>query len=333
MTYYEELGLQPDASLDEIRKAYRALARLLHPDAQAEPRLKALAECQMRRLADIIGTLSDPLKRLEYDAGLAHGEQRVVKVEWAPPVSSPSWPLWALRNWFWTLLGMVVLAVGAWVVTASDADGVRTTPEAVPAVAAVPGATKAPAPPPRHTPARELPPDLPPAVETAGPEATNVEVKEALPAAEPERPIADAFPEATKPDAAHSAAASDTSPFAGNWLYLPDKEKAAAPGQYAATYVELLLREENGALAGHYRSRHSVPDKAISPEVLLQVRGTLSPRKPAMLEWTSAGGAKGELELILRAPNVLAVTWWTTVFGFRNELSSGTAALIRQVAR
>jgi len=40
MNYYEELGIRQDAALEEIRQAYKLLARLLHPDAQPDARLK-----------------------------------------------------------------------------------------------------------------------------------------------------------------------------------------------------------------------------------------------------------------------------------------------------
>ena len=63
MTYYEELGLQSDAAADEIRHAYRTLARLLHPDRQPDPELRALAERQMKRLRDVVAILSHPRKR------------------------------------------------------------------------------------------------------------------------------------------------------------------------------------------------------------------------------------------------------------------------------
>ncbi|EHR53758.1 chaperone protein DnaJ [Saccharomonospora marina XMU15] len=62
--FYGELGVSSDASADEIKKAYRKLARQNHPDAnpgneEAERKFKAVSEAY--------GVLSDPEKRKEYD--------------------------------------------------------------------------------------------------------------------------------------------------------------------------------------------------------------------------------------------------------------------------
>jgi len=70
MNHYEELAVAQDASEAEIHQAYRALARLLHPDNQADPKLKSAAERQMVRLNEILTTLVDKHKRRQYDASL-----------------------------------------------------------------------------------------------------------------------------------------------------------------------------------------------------------------------------------------------------------------------
>ncbi len=63
MNYYEELGLTPTASADDIRKAHRIISRLLHPDQQSEECLRQAAELQMRRVNAIVDMLLDPRQR------------------------------------------------------------------------------------------------------------------------------------------------------------------------------------------------------------------------------------------------------------------------------
>ena len=123
MTYYEELGVRQDAPLEEIRQAYKLLARLLHPDNQVEPALQPVAQRQMQRLVEVIAVLSDPGKRSQYDQMLALGSRLPV-----PPrrhAISPSSPPGlrkkynraadvALRHWFWILNGLFAMAFGTW---------------------------------------------------------------------------------------------------------------------------------------------------------------------------------------------------------------------------
>ena len=71
--HYTLLGLRRDASLDEIKKAYRKLAMLHHPDrTQNNPRDTEL----FKAVAAAFATLSNPEKRAEYDRLLASAEQR-----------------------------------------------------------------------------------------------------------------------------------------------------------------------------------------------------------------------------------------------------------------
>ena len=61
--YYEVLGVSRDASPDEIRKAYRALARKFHPDVNKD----ADAETKFKEINEANSVLSDPEKRAIYD--------------------------------------------------------------------------------------------------------------------------------------------------------------------------------------------------------------------------------------------------------------------------
>jgi len=72
-TLYDELGVGPGATGDELRRAYRARARALHPDRSAG-RSNAELEAdtaELARLNEAWRVLSDPVRRARYDAGLA----------------------------------------------------------------------------------------------------------------------------------------------------------------------------------------------------------------------------------------------------------------------
>lgn len=62
--YYKTLGLERTASEDEVRKAYRKLARKFHPDVSKEPD----AQARMREVNEANDVLRDKDKRAAYDA-------------------------------------------------------------------------------------------------------------------------------------------------------------------------------------------------------------------------------------------------------------------------
>lgn len=79
--YYRVLGVSREASADEIKKAFRKLARKYHPDVSKEPD----AEARMREVNEAFAVLSDPEKRAAYDnvgRGFQSGQ------EFRPP---PDW--------------------------------------------------------------------------------------------------------------------------------------------------------------------------------------------------------------------------------------------------
>jgi DnaJ-class molecular chaperone len=65
-TPYEVLGVKADSSADDIRKAYRKLAKQLHPDLNPG---KPEAEARFKSVTAAYDLLSDPDKRARYDRG------------------------------------------------------------------------------------------------------------------------------------------------------------------------------------------------------------------------------------------------------------------------
>jgi DnaJ-class molecular chaperone len=63
--YYTILGITPDASSEEIKKAYKALAFKYHPDRNLENR--EVAEEKFKELTEAYGVLIDSQKRRQYD--------------------------------------------------------------------------------------------------------------------------------------------------------------------------------------------------------------------------------------------------------------------------
>jgi curved DNA-binding protein len=79
--YYATLGVERTASPEEIKRAYRKLARKYHPDVSKEPD----AEARFKEVAEAHEVLNDPEKRAAYDdVGQRYGRRD----EFHPP---PGW--------------------------------------------------------------------------------------------------------------------------------------------------------------------------------------------------------------------------------------------------
>lgn len=79
--HYEVLGVARDADENEIRKAFRRLAREFHPDVNPEPE----AEEKFKELAEAYEVLSDPDRRAIYDR---HGHEGLSGRGWSPGFES-----------------------------------------------------------------------------------------------------------------------------------------------------------------------------------------------------------------------------------------------------
>lgn len=85
-THYDVLGVNPGATADEIRQAFRARARQLHPDRALAGEGAASARA-MQEVNEAWRVLGDPARRAAYDRRLVRPAER------APHPSPPrAWP-------------------------------------------------------------------------------------------------------------------------------------------------------------------------------------------------------------------------------------------------
>jgi len=76
-SYYGLLGLHPSASAIEIRRSYRELSKIYHPDTTDLPPTVATAKFQ--QLNNAYATLSNPESRLAYDLKIGYSRMNVIQ--------------------------------------------------------------------------------------------------------------------------------------------------------------------------------------------------------------------------------------------------------------
>lgn len=76
-TYYDLLGVRPTASPQQIRRAYRDLSKLYHPDTTTLP--AAIATKKFQQLNEAYGALSNPEARLAYDRDIGYSRIAVIQ--------------------------------------------------------------------------------------------------------------------------------------------------------------------------------------------------------------------------------------------------------------
>lgn len=76
-TYYGLFGLHPSASVMEIRRAYRELSKLYHPDTTSLPLEEARSKFQS--LNEAYGVLANPERRSLYDLKIGYSRWNVIQ--------------------------------------------------------------------------------------------------------------------------------------------------------------------------------------------------------------------------------------------------------------
>ena len=317
MTYYEELGVSTAASGEEIRQAYRHLAKLVHPDQCGDETTRRLADLQMKRLNEMASVLLDPAGRERYDRSLM---ALAAAVAGAPIPVAPVGFAWKRH------VPAVVACAVALIVLVYGVSPTKSTlsPQYTPPVAEA-----APAKPPQRasTPARKTP-KVRPAVQQEEWEPLATHAYESHLAILP-MPFPDAAPRSISPAAMEARLPLTTAPtLTGSWFYIP---ASTPPGTgYPPEYVELRLRDDAGVIHGRYQARYRVNNQAISPNVSFQFEGPLS-APGGSLPWRGQGGSKGEVSLHLLSGGDLEVKWEADELGKELGLVSGTATLVRRV--
>jgi len=355
ITYYEELGVAPDASPEQIHDSFRSLVRLLHPDQQTDPQLKEIAERQMRKINRIYAVLSDPDRRRRYDDSLEEDHR--------PPtiIFNPSSEVNVRRlmsRLVWVGAGLVGVVVLIWLASSGPAaqpvrgrERVGNAPRG-----GSPGTSVGDlvaeneqlrsdlsvAQTERDAAIRQLRRSRGFEAKNPGPAETHSEeplpVRPALPLStavtelpSPMKPAAPPPPSRPFRDTPVRPAAAPVQSFAGFWFYSRGAQGAHNNAAlYPPEFIEATIDELGGVVTGKYRARYEIVDRAIPPDVNFEFSGTAN-GPVVVCPWTGPGGAKGQITLKITTDNVMQVDWNTSSLGSMQGLVAGTAKLTRRI--
>ncbi|MBO4570647.1 MAG: DnaJ domain-containing protein [Bacteroidales bacterium] len=103
VNYYSILGVEKDASAEQIKRAYRALALHWHPDMHVDdtPEAQAEAEYRFKAVNEAYQVLGDPEMRRAYDSWMFPDEES------QPPTGAES----AQGNKWWSACGAFILVL------------------------------------------------------------------------------------------------------------------------------------------------------------------------------------------------------------------------------
>ena len=109
---YDVLGLDPSASDEEVRAAWRTAVRSLHPDTRDGHVPSAEADAALRLVNEAWSVLGDPDRRRAFDAGmpLEDWPERADEDEWWTR-SSHAHPTRLVRFPWWIVVLAVLLVI------------------------------------------------------------------------------------------------------------------------------------------------------------------------------------------------------------------------------
>lgn len=115
--------------------------------------------------------------------------------------------------------------------------------------------------------------------------------------------------------------------WSGHWRYSPSLAGPAS-GDFSPLAIDMQLLESGGRTRGTYRARYQVASHKDTGDVTLELDAVSFGRDWMRGVWSGNGGAHGQFEVKKMSDGNVQMSWWTTKFGDRDALASGSARLV-----
>jgi hypothetical protein len=306
------------------------LIQLLQPDLQREPSLKRFAENQVRRVSRAFAVLSDPERRVKYDAQLAESALMGRDADGLSRPRRRSIPVRAIITLGWLICAFAgAIGIGWYVSEQSSASPVPAQVSAAPAVQMPPTHVAAQV----NQPAQSVSPPVAMA-EDQSPELDSLRSELAATKTERDRAVEQLTLQKKELDFLAGRIAAAPQPFragcarfSGVWV-LPKRKVTPVSSAYTPEAVDLVVSEQGGGIQGRYRARYPGMGTVEAPVVHFYFEGTCQADMVNAV-WNAEGG-KGEIQLRLMPDTTLQLVWSLPEAGTSPGPASGTLLLVRR---